>query len=296
MNNKSTSAELAYPAFGELPLRMTNDVLFHHLLQDTNTSILKGIISSFLDIPIEDIKSAIVENPISLGDDISSKEMVLDVKTLLNDDKFINLEMQVVNYHNWTDRSLAYLCRCFDNLKIGEDYSNVKAAHHIGFLDFKLFDDITQFFSNYKLREDVTSHLFSSKFSISVVNLTEISTATKEDKAHHRDLWASFFKATTWEEINMLAQQDTAINEAATRMYQLTEDQKFRDQCFAREDRIRCERDRDHYFTTEIQKRDDMLVQKDATIADKDATIADMGSTIATLQAQLAKYQSADQK
>ena len=302
MNNKSTSAELAYPASGELPLRMTNDVLFHHLLQDTDhTSILKSIISSFFDIPIEEIKSATVENPISLGDDISSKEMILDVKTLLNDDKFINLEMQVINYHDWTDRSLSYLCRCFDNLKIGEDYSNVKAAHHIGFLDFKLFDDITQFFSNYKLREDVTSHLFSSKFSISVVDLTEISIATEEDKSRHRDLWASFFKAKTWEEINMLAQKDSVINEAAAKMYQLTEDQRIREQCFAREDYIRRERDRDHYFTTEIQKRDDIITQNEATIADmgstiadKDATIADMGSTITALKAQLAKYQSAD--
>ena len=53
---------------------------------------------SLLDIPIEDIKSATVENPISLGDDISSKEMILDVKTLLNDDKFINLEMDVTSH------------------------------------------------------------------------------------------------------------------------------------------------------------------------------------------------------
>ena len=86
----------------------------------------------------------------------------------------------------------------------------------------------------------------------------------------------------------MLAQKDSVINEAAAKMYPLTEDQRIREQCFAREDYIRRERDRDRYFTTEIQKRDDMLVQKDATIADKDATIA-------ALKAQLTKYQAADQ-
>lgn len=135
----------------------------------------------------------------------------------------------------------------------------------------------------------MTSHLFSSKFSISVVDLNEISIATEEDKSRHRDLWASFFKAKTWEEINMLAQKDSVINEAAAKMYQLTEDQRIREQCFAREDYIRRERDRDHYFTTEIQKRDDIITDMGSTIADKDATIA-------ALQAQLAKYQSADQK
>ena len=92
----------------------------------------------------------------------------------------------------------------------------------------------------------------------------------------------------------MLAQKDSVINEAAAKMYQLTEDQRIREQCFAREDYIRRERDRDHYFTTEIQKRDDIITQNEATIADMGSTIADKDATIAALKAQLAKYQSAD--
>ncbi len=68
-----------------------------------------------------------------------SKEFILDIEIVLNGDTLLNLEMQVVNQHNWTDRSLSYLCRRFDPLKQGEDYINCRPAIHIGFLDFTPF-------------------------------------------------------------------------------------------------------------------------------------------------------------
>ncbi len=46
-------------------------------------------------------------------------EYILDVDVLLNNNTLLNLEMQVVNEHNWTDRSLAHLCRSFDQLYHG---------------------------------------------------------------------------------------------------------------------------------------------------------------------------------
>ena len=73
-----------------------------------------------------------------------------------------------------------------------------------------------------------------SKFAISVVDLTLVDMATDEDRKHHRHLWASFFKATTWEEINMLATQDKNIELAANKLYKLSKDQRIRDEIWAR--------------------------------------------------------------
>ncbi len=44
---------------------------------------------------------------------------------LLNNHSINNLELQVINEHNWTERSLLYLCRAFDNLVRGRDYRQV---------------------------------------------------------------------------------------------------------------------------------------------------------------------------
>ena len=266
----SIIAQAPYPVEGNLPVNMTNDLLFHLLLQDEDSKdILKGIISAFYEIAFEDIRSVIVTNPISYGDTIDSKEMVLDIKALLNDYSIINLETQVNNYKNWPERSISYLCRCFDNLKPGDGYVSVKGAYHIGFLNYTLFDDTPDFFATYSIRNDVTNRLYSSKFRISVIDLTLIDKATDEDKCHHRDLWAYFFKATTWEEIHMLATKDQNIHTAASKLFKITEDQKIRDEIWAREDHIRCMNDFNNYYKNEIAERDAAISAKDAVISAK---------------------------
>ena len=275
-----------FPTAGELPICMTNDLLFHLLLQDPDSSdILKGLISSFLDIEFNEINSVVVENPISFGQTLDSKMMVLDVKTILNNNRVVNLELQVLNARNWPERSLSYLCRCFDNIEKGNGYDSVKGAFHIGFLDYTLFPDDPSFFASYKIANTVTNHLYTSKFGISVIDLTLIDMATDEDKILHRHLWASFFKATTWEEINMLAAQDKNIQQAATKLFELSEDKRIRDEIWAREDAIRCRIDFENYWKREIANRDDTIAVQNSTIAEKDSIIANLMAEIEQLKA-----------
>lgn len=82
-------------ATGQLAIRMTNDYLFRALLQ-SNNHVLKGLISSLLDIPIDKVRSVIINNPIILGEAINEKTFFLDIALTLNDNTLINLEMQVI--------------------------------------------------------------------------------------------------------------------------------------------------------------------------------------------------------
>ena len=66
-----------------------------------------------------------------------------------------------------------------------------------------------------KFLNERTGQLYSSKFRISVVDLTKRNLATEEDIAHQRDLWAAFFKATEWGEVMALAKKDENNSEAA---------------------------------------------------------------------------------
>jgi predicted transposase/invertase (TIGR01784 family) len=283
---------------GPLPLRMTSDYLFKFLLQ-SDPDVLKALVCAYLDLAPDEVASIRVTNTISLADVPQKKEMILDIKAEMNDDTVINLEMQVINNHDWPERSISYLCRCFDNLQIGQAYHRVKGAVHIGFLDYTLFPESPEFFAKYLLRNERTGQLYSSKFLISVVDLTQINLATEEDIQAHRDLWASFFKATRWEELKMLAQKDTDIAKAVTMVHKLFEDEEFRQQYEAHEDRIRQQLDHDYWYDTEIKKRDAAIAVKDAaiadmnaTITDKDATIVDLKAEIAALKAQLENTQS----
>ena len=173
---------------GPLPFRMTNDFLFKYLLQEDNI-ILKGIICSFLEMDESEITEINVTNPISLSDDVNAKEMILDIKAILNDTYITNLEMQVINNHDWPERSLTYLCRCFDNLQKGVSYSHVKSATHIGFLDYTLFPEYPEFFSTYQLINPNNVQLYTGKFVLNVVDLALTDEAISDDKIHHRELW-----------------------------------------------------------------------------------------------------------
>ena len=284
-NDKINNNKDVINVSGALPFRMTNDFLFKFLLQ-SDTDALKAIISAFYDIELEDIKSVTVENPITLNDNISAKEMILDIKAVMNNNTIVNLEMQVVNYHDWPERSLSYLCRCFDNLSRGAEYQDVKSAVHIGFLDYTLFPDEPEFFATYRLMNAKTGKVYSSKFQLSVVDLTKIDMATSEDVDKKRHLWAAFFKAKTWEELLMLASKDSNINGCVVKIRQLSEEEKFRQRCEAREDLLRQQRDMERYYKELFAKqREEMELQR--------AEIDSQKAEIDSQRVELEKYRQA---
>ena len=147
---------------GKIRYTMTNDYMFRAILQKNNR-ILRGLVSSLLHMNVEKIEEITIENPIILGEAISEKTIVMDIHIKLNNNSYINLEMQVINQHNWTDRSLFYLCRTFGQLDKGNEYTELLPTTHIGFLDFTLFPEYPEFFATYKLLNTKNYHIFVSK-------------------------------------------------------------------------------------------------------------------------------------
>ena len=229
---------VSFPASGPLPIPMTNDYLFRALLQ-RNNNVLKGLICSLLHLSPEQMCTAEITNPIELGTSVTDKTFILDIKVLLNDHTVLNLELQVINQHNWVERSLSYLCRNFDNLQSGDTYQNIRPVLQIGILNFTLFPEQPEFYATYQLLNVKNHSLYSDKLRISVLNLTQIELATKEDKSCQIDAWANLFKATTWEELTMLAQNNEYIKEAADTIFRLCQDERVRMECQAREDHYR---------------------------------------------------------
>ncbi|MCM1027793.1 MAG: Rpn family recombination-promoting nuclease/putative transposase, partial [Roseburia sp.] len=98
MEKQTTAVSIPMPASdfpdsatGPIAIRMTNDYLFRALLQRSNKA-LKGLISSLLHMKPEQIQSAVITNPIELGESIDEKTFILDVKVILNNNAIINLE------------------------------------------------------------------------------------------------------------------------------------------------------------------------------------------------------------
>ena len=217
-------------ATGRVDYTPTNNYMFQALFQE-NTEALTNLICSILHWPRFKVKSLEITNPIVLGKYIESKTFILDIKVLLNDNTIVNLEMQLNNYNNWPERSLGYLCRNFDNLNKGDDYSDTKAAIHIGFLDFTLFPNLPEFHATYKIQNIKNHNIYTDKFILHVIELNSIQMATKEDRDYEIDKWASLFKATTWEDIRMLIDDNPTLESAAETLYQLNMDEQLRETC-----------------------------------------------------------------
>jgi len=227
-----TYTGLLASATGTLSYRLTNDYLFHAVLQKNNR-VLRALLCSLLHLKSENVSSVQITNPIELGQSIHAKSFILDIRILMNNNTLINLEMQVANEGNWPDRSLSYLCRAFDNLNEGENYGDLKPAIHIGILDFTLFPEKPEFYSSYLMMNSKNYTVYSDKLRLSVLNLPQIHLATQTDRAYQLDYWAALFQSTTWEDIRMIASKNEAIQEAAESMDRLSQDEKIRLQCEA---------------------------------------------------------------
>ena len=282
------------PQSGALIVPMTKDYLFRALLQRNNL-VLKGLICALLHMEESDISSVIITNPIRLGDTIDNKTFVLDINVILNQHHIINLEMQVVNLYNWQDRSLSYLARNFDHLKKGEDYQHTHPVIQIGLLDYTLFPEHPEFYSTYQFLNVKNHTLYSDKWRISVLDLSRIDLATEEDKQYQLDYWAALFKAKTWEELQMLAQNNHYFKEASETVYQLTQEEEIRQQCLAREDYNRTMKGIENNFAAlkaGLADANKQLTEKDQLLSEKDQQLSEYQQHIQALEAQLAEYQS----
>jgi len=228
-------------AVGVITYNMTNDFLFRYILQK-NEKVLRGLICALLHLKQKQIRTITITNPINLSENIEGKDFILDINIELNNDTYINLEMQVVNKHNWPDRSLSYLCRNYDTLYQGQDYEEARPVYHIGFLDFTLFPDNPEFYATYKMLNVKNHHTYSDKFVLSVVDLSQIELATEADEACGLTYWARLFKATTWEELKMLANGNEYLEAAAESIFMANSDKMIQQKCRARQEAERYER------------------------------------------------------
>ena len=215
---------------------MKNDYMFKAVLQSSE-EVLKNLVSVLLEIDEDKILSCEIQNAFELGNSVDSKDCILDVKVLLNNQEMIDLEVQVKNEYNRPERSLLYWSRSYDSLKDGQSYNKLKRTYQIGILDFTLFQDNPSFYAEYMVKDTKTGYLYSDKLNIRVLDLTKIDAAQADKHTNPKLLkWAKIFKAKSMKELEGLAIGEEVFNKMVAKIKELSEDEKVRLQCQARFD------------------------------------------------------------
>jgi FtsZ-binding cell division protein ZapB len=149
------------------------------------------------------------------------------------------------------------------------------------FLDFTPFEEAPEFYATYKLLNVKNHRLYSDKFILNVVDLTQIDLATDEDKAYQVDRWARLFKTTTWEELKMIAKNDNVFLEAAQTLYSLNADETIRAQCRAREDYDRLHNTINHKIN-KLEEENKSLTTEVKSLATENETLTTENESLTT--------------
>ena len=234
LSTHNTPIDLSQLPSGPIPYTMKNDYMCKAVLQQ-NRKALTGLLSALLSIPPEEIIKIDILNPIELGKTYSDKDCILDLKIRLNNNRIINIELQVEDLGNWPERSLTYLCRAFDQTKRGRDYGEILPTIHISILDFHLPHLTPEFYSEFKLANIRNHEIYSDKFSLNVLNLKTLEDDSIVKEPVDLYEWALLFKSETWEDLKMLAKKNDFLTEAVLTLHEMTDDERIREQCEARE-------------------------------------------------------------
>ena len=181
-----------------------------------NDQALKGLLSVLLNIPEERIIRTEVLNPMQYSEALDTKVTVLDLKVHLNDCTYILVEMQVRKFVEWINRTVVYTCRqVADQVHDNFDYSKLEPVIHISIMDYSLFPDHKRFFKAYRLTDD-EGYMYTDRIQFWVMDLTQIDSATEEQKVQGLVEWAKAFRANSWDEVKKI--QNAAVREGAKTM------------------------------------------------------------------------------
>ncbi len=284
-------------ASGEISVTLTNDMMFHCVMQHSNEA-LKHLACSVKGFRYEDVQDVTLLNTIDYGE-INPKEIILDTRILLKNNNILNIELQMYTETFWTERSLLYLCRSFDTLNGGDDYSQLKETTQVCITDQDFFKNCDkEFFARFGFINTKYYYPYSTLWSIFVLNLNRIDLATEKDKENNLDLWARMFKATTWEEFHELAKEFPIAREVARIMYAINADVHERSKFEAHrrylEDKITTENElarlrlssekKDQTIAIITADRDQAIVDRNQAVADRDQAVADRNQAVATIE------------
>ncbi len=253
-----------------------------------STKALIGLVCALKGIDPSTVESIQVENPITITD--LQKETTMDLKLTLNTNEILNIELQMYFDKYWNGRSILYLCRAFDCLKEGEDYSKLKVTTHYCITDQNLFPGNTKFYSEYYMMDTVDHEKYTDKISIGVVQLNQIENATQKDHDNNLVYWAKLINASTWEEFKALADGSPAIEEVGDLMLQMNVDSEKREALEAQR------RYREQYasqytagYTDAEEKYIPIIAEKDTTISEQNVTISEQNDKISQMDATIAQ-------
>ena len=199
-----------------LNLNRMNDALFKNVFAQ-NSDITLSLINSVFEFQgsalILDIE--FIDRNLDAEED-DGKESRLDLLGRSSDGTVVNLEIQVAKQGYMGRRSLYYWSRLYNELKSGEEYTELKRTVAINILDFNLFDrkKYPSYHSCFGVYDIKTGNQLTSDCELHFLELPKWNLKTVKE-TNRLERWLSYFsKKTAVKELEEIAMLEPAIKKA----------------------------------------------------------------------------------
>ena len=271
----------------KLKYTLRTDTLFK-ILFTKNQGLLKMLVASLLGIKPESIEQFYVTNPEITAEELGRKFCRLDINMRING-RIVDLEIQVSNEGNYSERSLFYWAREFSTgINEGDDYTLLPSVVIISILGFNKFPHAKKFHSKFQILEVTTHDLLTDKMELHFYELKKLPPLGTADS--DRDLWLKLFNAETEEELAKIeAMEVPFMSEAIAAYRHIAVSDEFvtmeRMRSKARHDEAQALK---NATDAEREKWQNVVADKDAALADKDVKLADKDTALANKDALIA--------
>lgn len=223
----------------ETKLPITKDYIFKRIFAKRgNESILKDFLIGVLEISIEKIE---VQAEVSLEKQRKENKLGrLDIVAILDNNTIANIEIQVLNLHDFIERSLYYWSgNYYNDLKTGEKYKNVKKTIAINILGYDIFEE-GPFHEIVKLKRDYQNRILTEKIEMHFIQIPKFTKEKRKAKTK-LDQWMHFISQTNQREVKLAMEENKEIKKANAEYEYLTGDEEERRLAFLRDKAIRDE-------------------------------------------------------
>ena len=223
----------------EKKIPVINDYLFKKIFSKKgNESILKDFLIGVLEIPIEKVET---KAEVSLEKQLEENKLGrLDILATLDDNTIVNIEVQILNNHNFIDRTIYYWSGIYYNeLRAGNNYNRNKRTIAINILDYEIFEE-GPYHEVATLKREYKNKVLTDKMEFHFIQIPKFL-KEKRGTGTKLEQWMQFISQKDEEGVKNAMKENEEIKKANEEYEYLTGDEAERRLAFLREKAIKDE-------------------------------------------------------
>lgn len=207
------------------------DVVFHALFRKGNEEITKAIIKATTKEKIEKIN--LDNNRHEIGRYPEEKLGILDLKATLDNETICNIEIQLADNKDTTERFLFYWSRIYGGQLIkGDDYENLNKVIGIIIIDYKLekTKEIKELSTKWKITEVSTSQKLelTDVLELYIIEIPKARERLRREPQNDFAQWVMFLNDPNESEVLKIVEDNKEIKEAMDELEKISQDKELR--------------------------------------------------------------------